>query len=768
LQNSSPENSKLRRSFELKGIVQGVGFRPFVYGLAHKYSLQGWVKNSSAGVYLEVEGPPPAIEQFTEQLPLQAPPRSRIESLKFVDLPPMGLHGFEIQESQEEEGQYQLISPDIATCTACQEEIQTPSDRRYRYPFTNCTNCGPRFTIIKDIPYDRPKTTMARFRMCPECRREYEDPADRRFHAQPNACPACGPKLQLNDPEGNPIPTPDPISSAIRLLKEGRILAIKGLGGFLLACDARDPSAVETLRQRKNRPDKPFAVMLPDLSSVQEHCRIQPEEEKLLLSAESPIVLLPWKRDSSIAQAVAPRQRYLGVMLPYTPLHHLLMKESGMALVMTSGNRSEEPIAKDNEEARIRLQGIADAYLLHDRDIYVQYDDSVIAVVKGQTHVLRRARGFAPFPVRLSFSTRPILACGGELKNTFCLTRDDYAFVSQHIGDMENLETLEHFQRTVEIYRKLFRIQPEAVAYDLHPEYLSTKFALAMPGKKVGVQHHFAHLAGCLAENGEEGPAIGLSFDGLGYGTDGALWGGEFLVGDFRSFRRKAHFEYLPVPGGEAAIRHPWRMALSYVYCLLGKERLLKVLPRFAQAVQQSGPGEEKIRIILQQIDRRMNCPPTSSCGRLFDGVSALLGLCPSISFEGQAAMELEMIADEHENGIYGFFTDREGDKEVIRLGPLMDGVLRDLESGVPLSRISGKFHNTLVKIGVTLCRKIRDEGGPEKVALSGGVFQNRLLLERMKSSLESSGFKVLVHRQVPCNDGGLSLGQAVIANFID
>jgi hydrogenase maturation protein HypF len=767
LQNSSPENSKLRRAFELKGVVQGVGFRPFVYSLAHKYSLQGWVKNSSAGVYLEVEGPPQAIEQFTEQLPLQAPPRSRIESLKFVDLLPAGLQGFEIQESQEEEGQYQLISPDIATCTACQEEIRNPSDRRYRYPFTNCTNCGPRFTIIEDIPYDRPKTTMARFRMCPECRKEYEDPADRRFHAQPNACPVCGPKLQLNDPEGKPIPTADPISSAIRLLKEGRILAIKGLGGFLLACDARDASAVENLRQRKHRPDKPFAVMLPDLSSVREHCHVQPEEEKLLLTPESPIVLLLWKRDSSISQTVAPRQKYLGVMLPYTPLHHLLMKESGMALVMTSGNRSEEPIAKDNEEARIRLQGIADAYLLHDRDIYVQYDDSVTAVVKGQTYVLRRARGFAPFPVRLPFPTRPILACGGELKNTFCLTRDEYAFVSQHIGDMENLETLEHFQRTVEIYRKLFRIQPEVVAYDLHPEYLSTKFALAMPGKKVGVQHHFAHLAGCLAENGEEGPAIGLSFDGLGYGTDGALWGGEFLVGDFRSFRRKAHLEYLPVPGGEAAIRHPWRMALSYVYCLLGKERLLKVLPRFAQAVQSSRPGEEKIRIILQQIDRRMNCPPTSSCGRLFDGVSALVGLCPSISFEGQAAMELEMIADEQENGIYDFFIDREGDKAVIRLGPLMDGVLRDLESGVPPSRISGKFHNTLVKIGVTLCRKIRDEGGPKKAALSGGVFQNRLLLERMKAALESSGFKVLVHRQVPCNDGGLSLGQAVIANFI-
>ncbi len=609
---------------------------------------------------------------------------------------------------------------------------------------------------------------MARFRMCPDCRREYGDPSDRRFHAQPNACPLCGPKLQLVDPEGKPIPAPDPISTAIRLLKEGKILGLKGLGGFLLACDARNPSAVETLRRRKHRPDKPFALMIPDLPSLEEHCWISQEEKRLLQSPESPIVLLPWKEGSSIVPAVAPRQKYLGVMLPYTPLHHLLMRESGMALVMTSGNLSEEPIAKENQEALARLRSIADAFLLHDRGIFVQYDDSVTAVIQGQAYVLRRARGYAPFPIRLPFSTRPILACGGELKNTFCLTRDDYAFVSQHIGDMENLETLEHFQNTMEIYKKLFRIQPEIVAYDLHPEYLSTKYALGLPGKKVGIQHHFAHLAGCLAENGEDGPAIGLSFDGLGFGTDGALWGGEFLVGDFYSFRRKAHLEYLPVPGGEAAIRHPWRMALSYVYCLLGKERLMKFLPLFTRAVQGSGPGEEKIRILLQQIDRRMNSPLTSSCGRLFDGVSALLGLCPSISFEGQAAMELEMIADPDEKGEYEFFTEREGEKEVIRLRPLIGGVLRDLEEGISPSIISGKFHNTLVRMGVTVSQKIRDGAGPEKVTLSGGVFQNRLLLERMKDQLEAAGFKVLVHRQVPCNDGGLSLGQAVIANFIN
>ena len=777
-QNSKPEtrNPKLsggkaeirRRHIFLRGVVQGVGFRPFVFNLARRHGLNGWVKNSSEGVHTEVEGFPESVEHFTQEVTRKAPPRARIEFFRWEDRMPTGVEGFEIRESEAEGGLYQLISPDIATCPSCREEIHNPADRRYRYPFTNCTQCGPRFTIIEDIPYDRPQTTMAKFRMCPDCRREYDDPTDRRFHAQPNACPVCGPQLSLVNPEGEPICSADPLGSAIRLLKEGKIVALKGLGGFLLACDARAESPVQALRLRKHRPDKPFAVMLPTLNAVKEHCEVAGEEEALLLSPESPIVLLSWKEDSSIARAVAPRQRYLGILLPYTPLHHLLMEEPGMALVMTSGNLSEEPIAKDNQEALERLRGIADAFLLHDRDIFVQYDDSVTAVVGGRPRVLRRARGYAPFPVRLPFSAKPILACGGELKNTFCVTRDEYAFVSQHIGDMENLETLNHFQRTVEIYRRLFRIQPEVVAYDLHPEYLSTKFALSLPGRKVGIQHHFAHLAGCLAENGEDGPAIGLSFDGLGYGTDGALWGGEFLVGDFRSFRRAAHFEYLPMPGGAAAIRHPWRMALSYVYHLLGKERLMKVLPLFTRAAPSTPPGEEKIRILLRQMDTRMNSPLTSSCGRLFDGISALLGLCPSITFEGQAAMELEMIADREEGRRYEFILEPGGDQEIIRLRPLVEGVLLDLERGTAPSCIAGKFHRTLVEIGKTTCEKIRHQGGPEKVTLSGGVFQNRLLLGQMTTALEGAGFKVLTHRQVPCNDGGLSLGQAVIANFIN
>ena len=756
-----PQSRDQRRHFFITGVVQGVGFRPFVYGLALRHGLKGWVNNSSAGVHIEVEGEKEAIENFTQELPREAPPRARIESLRFEDLEAAGFHSFEIRESLEEAGKYQLISPDIATCAACQSEVFSPQDRRYQYPFTNCTNCGPRFTIIEDIPYDRPKTTMAKFRMCPDCQREYDDPADRRFHAQPNACPRCGPKLELCDGEGKGLKIQDPISSAIGFLREGKILAIKGLGGFLLACDSTEPSVIERLRQRKGRPDKPFAIMLRDLPAVREHCRVTEKEEKLLLSPESPIVLLRWKKSSSLAKAVAPRQKYLGVMLPYTPLHHLLLRESGMALVMTSGNLSEEPIAKDNEEARSRLQGIADAFLMHDRDIYVQYDDSVTAVVNGQPTIIRRARGIAPFPIRLPFSFKPILACGAELKNTFCLTRDEYAFVSQHIGDMENLETLNHFQRTVDLYQKLFRIRPEIVAYDLHPEYLSTKYALRLSGQKIGVQHHFAHMASCLAENGERGPVIGLAFDGLGYGPDGTLWGGEFLLGDYGSFERRAHFEYVPMPGGAAAIQNPWRMALSYLYTFLGREGLMRHLPIFALA------KEEKIRVILQQIDQQINAPFTSSCGRLFDGVSALLGLCVSTSYEGQAAVELEMIADPGEDGAYEFSVEEEEGKEIIRLKPMIEGILRDIEKGTIHPVISGKFHNTLVKVAVRICQKIKRQGGPKKVALTGGVFQNRLLSERMMAALKKAGFAVLVHRRVPCNDGGLSLGQAVIANFI-
>ncbi|MBI4495763.1 MAG: carbamoyltransferase HypF [Deltaproteobacteria bacterium] len=760
LQEPADRGSKGRaRRLFLRGVVQGVGFRPFVYHLARGLGLAGWVNNSSAGVHITVEGRGEAIERFTREILEKAPPQARIEGLQFEDTEPAGFSAFEIRGSLAEEGRYQLISPDIATCPDCLKEVLDPGDRRHGYPFTNCTNCGPRFTIIRDIPYDRPRTTMDKFPLCPECRREYEDPADRRFHAQPNACPVCGPRLTLADEKGKALGG-DPLSAAVGLLRQGKILAVKGLGGFLLACNARDPEVVSSLRRRKNRPDKPFAVMLEDLFSAREHCTVNGAEEKLLLSPESPIVLLPWKETSSIAAEVAPGQNYLGVMLPYTPLHHLLLRESGMALVMTSGNGSEEPIARENEEALRRLSGIADAFLLHDRDIYVSYDDSVTAVVAGGARVLRRARGYAPFPIRLPWDAKRVLALGAEMKNTFCLTRDRYAFVSQHLGDLESLETLNHFQRTLNIYRRLFRLEPEIVAHDLHPEYLATKLARQLPGPKVGVQHHFAHLASCLAENGKEGPVIGITFDGLGYGLDGKLWGGEFLLGDLWSFSRQAHLEYVPLPGGAAAIRHPWRMALAYLYSFLGEEGLMSGL------FLPGGTGQESLRLLQQQMDRKINSPLTSSCGRLFDGVSALLGLCPSVSYEGQAAIALEMAADPEEGGRYDFFLEEEDGLDVVRLKPLLQGLLGDIAAGVGGPKISGRFHNTLVEIGRAVCGRIAGKGGPRKAALTGGVFQNRLLTERMKAALERDGFEVLLHRLVPCNDDGLSLGQAIVASF--
>ncbi len=752
--------SCLRRRFFLKGVVQGVGFRPFVYGLAVQYGLGGWVNNSSAGVHIEVEGPAESIEKFTEDLKKKTPPRARVESLEFFDLHPGGYKIFEIKESAEERGEYQLVSPDIATCSACAGEIFDPANRRYRYPFTNCTNCGPRFTIIKDIPYDRPKTTMAKFTMCPECFGEYTDPANRRFHAQPNACPRCGPKLELCNKAGEIMATDDPLRATRELLQAGKIVALKGLGGFLLACNAQNAEAVRQLRERKKRPAKPLAVMFPDLARVKEHCWVEEQEEELLRSPESPIVLLRWKNDSTIVPEVAPGQKYLGAMLPYTPLHHLLLKESGMILVMTSGNLSEEPIAKDNEEAKERLKNIADAFLVHDRDIYVQYDDSVVAVIDGEVSIIRRARGYAPFPIKLPWTLAPILACGAELKNTFCLTRDQYAFVSQHIGDMENWETLEHFQRTIKIYQDLFRIQPAWIAYDLHPEYLSTKYARQWPGKKIGVAHHFAHLASCLAENGVEGPAIGLTFDGLGYGPDGTLWGGEFLIGDYCNFQRYAHWEYMPMPGGAAAIKNPWRMALAYTYILLGREALRGHLSKWPI------PGPEKLPLILRQIDQQINAPLTSSLGRLFDGVAAVLGLCSTISYEGQAAVELEMVADPKIGGAYDFRVEEARGVEVIRLKPLWAGIIRDLNRGVPPAEIAGKFHNTLVEISLYLCQQIAQRKGIKRVALSGGVFQNRWLHKNLKNTLRDSGFEVFTHHAVPCNDGGISLGQAVIAHF--
>ena len=762
------ETMELAR-ISVRGVVQGVGFRPFVFQLATKYNLKGCVYNTSEDVKIEVQGDSRDLEHFVAELQYDAPPLAHIENISVTRHPPAGYNRFEIRQSVSEEGKYQLVSPDIATCQPCLSEVFSLQDRRYRYPFTNCTNCGPRFTIIEDIPYDRPKTTMRSFIMCPDCQAEYDNPLDRRFHAQPNACPKCGPRLELLDSKGNHIEATDVIATAGRLLKEGKILAIKGLGGFLLACDATSHKAVQLLRRRKRRPFKPLAIMVADIHEAKKCCLVSETEEQLLISPQSPIVLLPWKQESSVCQAVAPNLKYLGVMLPYTPMHHLLLKESRLPLVMTSGNISEEPICKDNDEAVRRLSGIADFFLVHNRDIYARYDDSVTIVERGDVRLTRRARGYAPFPVHLTFKARQVLGCGAEEKNTFCLTKDNYAFVSQHIGDMENMETMEHFENTLSLYKKLFRVEPEVIAYDLHPEYLSSKYALELGSqssrlKLVPVQHHHAHIVSCMADNKIESPVIGVALDGTGYGSDGRIWGGEFLVADFKGFKRLGHLEYLPLPGGTAAIKRPYRTAIGYVLELLGEDSLNQKLA-FLKKVDTI-----ETDLIKRQLQTGLNSPLNSSMGRLFDAVSALIDIRGEIDYEGQAAVELEMAAY---NGV-----DKVGDKgypysviegdgvNTIQLKELLSAIVDDLYKGVSKATISVKFHNTVASMIFDMCRLISKKTGINQIALSGGVFQNRLLFKNVVTLLESAGFSVLVHKQVPCNDGGISLGQSVIANF--
>jgi hydrogenase maturation protein HypF len=775
-------------SISVRGIVQGVGFRPFVYGLAVKHKLSGWVCNTSEDVRIEIEGEAEAVEQFALELKTKAPPLARIENVAVEHHSRHGYKSFEIRQSQAQEGKYQLISPDIATCQACLHELLDPEDRRYRYPFTNCTNCGPRFTIIEDMPYDRPKTTMRSFQMCPECQAEYDNPLDRRFHAQPNACPKCGPQVELVDNRGNLVTRSDPIAAASQLLKEGKIVGIKGLGGFLLACDATNDRAIKILRERKKRPSKPLAVMVTDMEEARRHCSVSAEEEDLLTSPQSPIVLLRWKEDSSVSREVAPNLQFLGIMLPYTPIHHILLRDTGLPLVMTSGNLSEEPIARDNDEGLSRLSGIADYFLIHNRGIYSRYDDSVAIVERGASQLMRRARGYAPYPIHLPFETRQVLACGAEERNTFCLTRDNYAFVSQHIGDMENMETLEHFDNTIRLYERLFRIEPEIVAHDLHPDYLATKYAreLGESGiRLVPVQHHHAHIASCMADNGLDSPVIGVALDGTGLGTDGNIWGGEFLIADYRNFNRVGHLQYLPLPGGDAAVKRPYRTAIGYVLTLLGENALNDVSAtlngmegRQSQLASIRGVSAVEVEIIKRQIERKLNAPLTSSMGRLFDAISALLGIRGEIDYEGQAAVELEMaaqaslIAGELDQTIsraqenYPYRIVEEEGMRIIHLNDLLSTVIGDLRQDVSRGMISVKFHNTLAQMVNEMCALIADETGVTQVALSGGVFQNRLLLRKTVNLLESNGFQVFTHRQVPCNDGGISLGQAVIANF--
>lgn len=751
-----------RRQITVKGIVQGVGFRPFIYSLAHRYSLAGYVLNDSNGVIMDVEGEEWALERFIRDVVTEAPPLAQVEDIGWISLPVAGYRSFTIKQSQAREDKRVLISPDISICPDCLRELFDPRDFRYRYPFINCTNCGPRLTIIKDVPYDRDKTTMAVFPMCSVCRAEYEDPANRRFHAQPNACLACGPRVALLDGQGNPLNhILDPILAMQDLLRQGKVVAVKGIGGYHLACDARNPQAVSALRRRKCREDKPFALMAYDLKAVRQICELSPAEEGLLTSPSRPIVLLRKRSDCDIAPDVAPNQRYLGVMLPYTPLHYLLLEGTGLILVMTSGNRSDEPIAHKDDEALSKLEGIADYFLVHNREIHIRCDDSVARVWEDKPLLIRRARGYVPRPIKLPFHLDyHILACGAELKNTFCLARDDRAFLSHHIGDLDFLETLGSFEQGIEHFQRLFAIEPEVIVYDLHPEYLSTKYALARPGNhKVGVQHHHAHIVSCMVDNGIKGRVIGVAFDGTGYGLDGTIWGGEFLIADFAHFQRVAYLRPLPLPGGEAAIREPWRMAASYLYLVYGDD-FPNLGIEFTKRIDRS-----RLELIRRMIERRFNSPLTSSMGRLFDAVSSIVGIRDRVNYEGQAAVELEMVADEDCGDEYAYGIADGGDGAlIIETKSIIHGVVEDLKAEAKPATISAKFHNTIAHIILDVCMRIRERSGLNRVALSGGVFQNMFLLGWVCPLLSGAGFEVYTHHQVPPNDGGISLGQVVIA----
>lgn len=774
----------VRVRVRVEGTVQGVGFRPYVYRLVHELGLAGFVRNDERGVLLEVEGPGAAVEGFLERLPAEAPPLAVVERVAPEEVPATGEAGFRIALSEAGGEPAALVTADTATCDDCLAEVFDPRDRRHRYPFTNCTHCGPRFTIVRGVPYDRPLTTMAGFEMCPACRAEYEDPRDRRFHAQPNACPRCGPLVRLADREGNTVqPGGDPLEAAGQALAEGRIVAVKGLGGFHLACAAGNGAAVAALRARKHREDKPFALMVRDLEAAREVADLTPEDEALLAGRERPIVLVPRRAGIAVAEAVAPASKDLGLMLPYTPLHHLLLAEAGVPLVMTSGNVSDEPIAYEDEDALARLSAVADLFLLHDRPIHVRTDDSVARTVavggERRPLILRRSRGYVPAAIRLPVPCRrPILACGAELKSTFCLAKEERAWASHHVGDLQNLETLLAFRSGIDHFEELFAVAPEVVAHDLHPDYLSTRYAEerveAEPAlERLAVQHHHAHLAAVLAEHGEEGPAVGVIFDGTGYGPDGTVWGGELLVGGLAGYERAGHLWPVRLPGGDRAVRQPWRMACSWLM-----EGLAEALGNGEPEMPAAFAGEvdpERWRAIAGLVRSGFSAPWTTSAGRLFDAVSALCGLRLEVTYEGQAAVELEAASDppseRDRDGAYPLPVvdgrapgGAEGPVLLLDARPTVRSVVEDLAAGAPAAAVGGRFHRALAEAAAEAAALLCRRRSLDTVVLSGGVFQNRLLLEGTARRLTGRGLRVLLPERLPPNDGGISYGQVAVA----
>jgi hydrogenase maturation protein HypF len=780
----------MARRLIVRGVVQGVGFRPFVYRLAHRHDLTGWVANSSSGVIIEVDGAAESLESFERDLTAEAPVLSRIEAVESESVEPSGavVTGFEIRSSKRDPEESTLICPDVAVCPDCLAEFLDPADRRHHYPFINCTNCGPRFSIIDETPYDRPKTSMRAFTMCPDCQREYDDPLDRRFHAQPNACPVCGPSLELVMPTASPgalaeavlgrryvrmpddVAEDDPAAAARWLLRRGAIVGVRGLGGFHIAADAANDATVRALREKKDRPAKPFAVMCRSLDVVRRLAHVDELEAQALTSPWSPVVLLRKLDDGAgrISELVAPANSSLGVMLPYAPLHHLLFEDGLETLVMTSANRSGEPIVDTVAAAGERLRGITRTLLTHDREVVNRNDDSVVFIETGRVMMSRRSRGYAPYPITLHRDLADVLACGTELKNTFTILKGGRAFVSQHIGDLENQATLDLYEEMVAKFVSWFRFEPTVVAYDLHPDYLATRFARDYAAKRgasvtlTGVQHHHAHIASVMVENRVTEPVIGVALDGTGYGTDGTIWGGEFLVSGLTDFERAGHIRYVPLPGGDAAIRHPYRVALSHLHAA-GVSDL-----RAVAADLFGGIAGGELDLVVQQIKKGVNSIDTSSAGRLFDAASAILGVCHEISYEAQAAIELESLAAVVGPGdapAFPYDIVEEDGAILVDTSRTVLALAEAVRRDDPRERAASQFHETVVAFCREVCERLAAGRGIGTVALSGGVFQNRYLLRRLTEELTNDGLTVIVNREVPTNDGGVSLGQAIIAS---
>lgn len=773
-----------RLFIKVEGIVQGVGFRPFVYKLANFYLLKGWVKNSSEGVLISIEGNKIAIIKFLDSLKNNPPLLARVEKIIIEDKPLEHYTNFDIRESVEVKNKITLVSPDMSICNDCLEDIKDLNNRRYQYAFTNCTNCGPRFSIIKDIPYDRRNTSMKVFKMCPSCKGEYNNPLNRRFHAEPNGCKCCGPSLWFLDSSGKVIAVDidnvNPIALAKEKLKNGNILAVKGLGGFHFVCDAKSTYAVKTLRNRKKRLDKPLAVMMRDITSVKEYCEVNKIEEDLLIGNRKPIVILNQKDDYTLPKILAPNQKTLGVMLPYTPLHKLLFDEELEVLIMTSANIHGLPLEYINHSAFEKLKSIADYFLVHNRDIHIPVDDSVVKVINNEARIIRRSRGYTPAPFKGN-NTREILACGSNMKNSFCISKDGFQFLSQHNGDLENMETYEHYMRNIDHFKHIFSFSPKYIAYDMHPGYMSSKYANEYANEhdipKIEVQHHHAHIASCMAENNIENKIIGVAFDGTGYGTDGNLWGGEFFICDIEKFSRVAHLNYISMPGGEMAVKEPLRMAIAYIY-----ENFKKYISKFKTGCIGLKPetaiisSQQELKNLIKNlygdkgltivniIKSNINCPKTSSMGRLFDSVSSLIGIKDVISYEGQAAAELEALVDPLCNESYQYTLSKDN-PYIIETDEIIFGILKDRLNGASKGKIAAKFHNTVVNFTIELCSLLRYDYGINEIALSGGVFQNTYLLTKITINLEKKGFVVYSHKLVPTNDGGIALGQLVIAN---